>query len=143
MCEDTRIKRAIDYHKAGCNCAQAVACNYCDLVGISRSDMYKMVEGLGRGMGGYEGTCGAVSAICILVGLSTSDGSFTVPGKTKDMSYDLSREALRLFKDKNGSVKCRDLKGIDTSVVLRDCDGCIEDACEIVESVVFPEVFGK
>ena len=142
MSEASRARRALDYHKAGCNCAQAVACNHADLVGYSQDEMFSIVEGLGRGMGGLEGTCGAVSACCVLVGLVVSDGDFSHAGHTKDTSHKLSEEILKRFKDKNTDVKCRNLRGIDTDIVLRDCDGCIFDACEIVEEVLFPEVFG-
>ena len=30
--KEIRIKKALDYHKKGYNCAQSVACSFCDMV---------------------------------------------------------------------------------------------------------------
>ncbi len=40
------------------------------------------------------------------------------------------RKLLKNLEKKNTSVICRELKGVDTNVVLRSCDGCIEDALQ-------------
>ena len=37
------------------------------------------------------------------------------------------------FKEKNGSIVCREIKGVDTGNVLRTCDGCIEDAVALLD----------
>ena len=42
------------------------------------------------------------------------------------------RELAAEFEKKNGSIVCRELKGIDTGKVLRSCDGCIEDGIRIL-----------
>lgn len=42
------------------------------------------------------------------------------------------RELAAEFEQKNGSIVCRELKGIDTGKVLRSCDGCIEDGIRIL-----------
>ena len=47
-----------------------------------------------------------------------------------------ARELLRRFEEKNGSVFCRELKGRDTGIVLRECRGCVEDAAEIAEDIL-------
>ena len=59
---ETRVDKVAEKHKSGYNCAQAVACAYCDLIGIDEETMFRLTEGLGLGMGGMEGTCGAVTA---------------------------------------------------------------------------------
>ena len=51
---ETRVDKVAEKHKSGYNCAQAVACAYCDLVGIDEETMFRMTEGLGLGMGGME-----------------------------------------------------------------------------------------
>ena len=55
-----RAKLAQDFHNQGYNCAQAVVCAYCDLVGLDKETAYKMSEGFGFGMGCME-MCGALS----------------------------------------------------------------------------------
>ena len=55
---------------------------------------------------------------------------------TKGGTYRITREIVRAFEEKNGSVICKELKGIETGKVLRSCDGCIEDAARILEQVM-------
>lgn len=129
-----RIAKALEYHKKGYNCAQAVACAYADLFGMDEETVFKMTEGFGFGMG-YMGTCGAVSGMTFIAGLKNSDGNLAKPG-TKKETYKLSKTMVRAFEEKNKSVICREIKGVDTGHVLRSCDGCIEDAAQIIEDTL-------
>ena len=61
----TRVKETIARHDKGYNCAQSVACTYADLVGLDEETMFKVTEGLGKGMGGTLATCGALSGACV------------------------------------------------------------------------------
>lgn len=132
----TRIDETIKKHDKGYNCAQAVACTYCDLVGLDEETVFKLTEALGAGMGNMEGTCGAVSGACILAGLKNSSGNLLSPN-SKANTYKLSRAILDNFKEQNGSVICKELKGVETGRVLRPCQDCIKDAALIAEKVLF------
>lgn len=134
----TRVEETIKRHDKGYNCAQAVACTYCDLVGIEEEVMFKMTEGLGLGMGGMEGTCGAVSGACVLAGMKQSSGNTQYPD-SKSETYKLSREIVKRFANQNLSVVCKELKGTETGKVLRSCGDCIKDAARIVEQILFSE----
>lgn len=129
-----RVQRALENHKKGYNCAQAVACAYCDLFGADEKDVFKMSEAFGFGMG-TMGTCGAVSAMALLAGLKISDGNLQQPG-TKKACYRTMKEMTQQFLDWNKSVTCAELKGTTGGPVLRSCDGCIEDAARIIEKVL-------
>lgn len=135
---ESRIEQTIERHKRGYNCAQAVACTYCDLVGMDEQTMFRLSEALGLGMGGMEGTCGALTGACILAGLKQSTGNLDKPDSKAD-SYKLSRELVQKFKDRNQAVTCKELKGVETGTVLRPCPDCIRDAAEFVESVLFAD----
>lgn len=135
---NTRVEETIRRHDRGYNCAQAVACTYCDLVGIDEQTMFKMTEALGLGMGGMEGTCGAVSGACILAGMKRSSGNLDKPD-SKGASYQLAKEIIRRFEEQNQAVACKDLKGISTGKVLTPCEQCIRDAAQIAEEVLFCE----
>ncbi len=135
---ETRIEKTMEKHKKGYNCAQAVACTYCDLVGVDEETMFRMTEALGLGMGGMLGTCGAVSGACVLAGMKMSTGNLESPD-SKHLSYRLSRVITNQFKERNGTLVCKELKGVDNGVVLRSCDDCIRDAAGIVEQVLFGE----
>lgn len=98
--------------------------------------MFKMTEGLGLGMGGMEGTCGAVTGACILAGMKNSTANLDMPN-SKVNTYKLSREIVESFNVKNGSVICKELKGVQTGKMLRSCHGCIMDAAGLVEKIIF------
>ena len=57
---------AIAYHDKKFNCCQAVACAFAEEVGVSEEVLFKAGEGFGLGMGGMEGTCGALSGAIML-----------------------------------------------------------------------------
>lgn len=135
---ETRIEKTIEKHDKGYNCAQAVACTYCDLVGVDEETMFKAAEALGLGMGGMEGTCGAVSGACLLAGFKNSTCNLEAPD-SKASSYKLSRAIVEKFLAQNGAVACKDLKGVNTGTVLRKCPDCIRDAAKFAEEVLFAE----
>mgnify|MGYP005859361415 CR=1 FL=1 len=41
---DTRVEKTIERHKKGYNCAQAVACTYCDLVGVDEEKVQTVID---------------------------------------------------------------------------------------------------
>ena len=123
---ETRVDKVAEKHKSGYNCAQAVACAYCDLVGIDEETMFRMTEGLGLGMGGMEGTCGAVTAACVIAGAKNSTVEMGGPG-SKGATYKISKEIVRRFK------------GVETGTPAKACPDCVKDAARILEEVVFGE----
>lgn len=135
---ETRVDKVAEKHKSGYNCAQAVACAYCDLVGIDEETMFRMTEGLGLGMGGMEGTCGALTGACVIAGMKNSCGNLDNP-ISKGETYQYSRQILKKFLDQNKATRCKDLKGVETGVVLRGCQDCIRDAAKFLEEIVFAE----
>lgn len=133
---ESRIEKTIEKHNKGYNCAQAVACTYCDLVGVDEQTMFRATEALGLGMGCMDGTCGAVSGACVLAGFKNSCGDLDQPA-SKGATYKLSREIMTRFTAQNQSTRCKDLKGAETGVALRSCQDCIRDAAKIAEEVLF------
>ena len=133
---DSRVEQTIKRHDKGYNCAQAVACTYCDLVGVDEETMFRMTEALGLGMGGMEGTCGAVSGACVLAGMMKSSGNLECPN-SKAQSYKLSRQIVNEFLEKNRSVVCKELKGVETGKPITPCAECIRDAARIAEKILF------
>jgi len=131
----TKKELAIQLHDKKYNCAQAVACAFAEEIGVDMQTLFQACEGFGLGMGGMNGTCGAISGAVMLAGFKNSDGDIDNPG-TKASTYQLSRAILDKFAEKNQATRCRDLKGVDTGTVLRSCPGCIEDAVEIVQEVL-------
>lgn len=134
-----RVEEALKKHEQGYNCAQAVSCVFCDKTGIDEETMFRITEGMGLGMGGMEGTCGAIGAASILSGLKNSSAHLEKPD-SKKISYQMSKQCLQDFKEQNGSVICKDLKGIETGTVLRSCNDCIADAVRIIEAELYGDL---
>lgn len=133
---ESRIEKAKENHRSGYNCSQAVACAYCDLVGVEEPLMHQMMEGFGLGMGCMEGTCGALSGAAIVASMKIT-GTLSDGSNQRAAVYKATRTMAQRFKVKNQSVICKELKGIETGKVLRDCRGCVEDAAALLEEVVF------
>lgn len=128
---EERVAEIKDKHTRGYNCAQIVLCSYAEELGIDEETLFRISEGFGTGMGGMMQTCGAVTAMFMALGLANSSGNLQVCD-TKPQTMKKVRELAAEFEQKNGSIVCRELKGIDTGKVLRSCDGCIEDGIRIL-----------
>ena len=133
-----KVQKAITNHHKKYNCAQAVACAFAEDLGMDEKELFRIMEGFGFGMGSME-TCGAVSAMTAIAGLKESDGAIDAPA-SKKASYAAAKKMLKAFEEKNGSVVCRVIKGVDTKKVLRSCEGCVEDATAIVEKYLKGEL---
>ena len=131
---ESRVNTAIKNHKRGMNCAQAVLCTYGDMFGLDEKTAFRVSEGFGAGMGGMQSVCGALTGLFMLLGLQNSSGS--VANITKGATAKLVRDAAAKFQEKNKSIICAELKGVNGKNVLRSCDGCIEDACKIFEEYI-------
>jgi len=129
-----RKELALHLHHQKFNCAQSVACSFCNVMGADPTTVFRLSEGFGAGMGTF-GTCGAVSAMAMVIGMKESDGDLDNPG-TKARCYDLMKQATEMFLAKNKSTVCREIKGMDGGPVLRSCDGCIEDAVAILDELL-------
>lgn len=131
----TKKELAIAKHDIKFNCAQAVACAFAEEIGVDEKVLFTALEGFGLGMGGTEGTCGALSGAVMLAGFKNSDGNIDAPA-TKAETYKLSKEMVARFTEKTGSTVCKELKGIDTGKVLCSCPDCICKGVEVVEEVL-------
>jgi C_GCAxxG_C_C family probable redox protein len=132
-----RIEKAMEYHQRGYNCCQAVVCAFGDKTGLSETDAFKVSEALGFGDSDSYGTCGAVTGMALVMGMVSSTGNLEHPD-SKAATYQKTRELNAQFREKNGSTICRALKGMDTGEPLRSCNGCIQDAVELLS-----EYFGE
>ena len=128
---EERVAEIKDKHTRGYNCAQIVLCSYAEELGLDEETLFRISEGFGAGMGGMMQTCGAVTAMFMALGLANSSGNLQACD-TKTQTMKKVRELAAEFEKKNGSIVCRELKGIDTGKVLRSCDGCIEDGIRIL-----------
>lgn len=132
----TKIELADQKHRAGYNCAQAVACVFAEEVGMDEALLYKVCEGFGGGLGCAKGQCGALSGAVVLAGIINSDGDIDHPAQTKAATTKLSAAMLKIFTEKAGALICGDIKGAGQGKPLTSCADCITIAVEAVQEVL-------
>ena len=96
-----RVQKAEALFTGGCNCAQAVFAAFADELGMDEESAKRIATGLGGGVGRMREVCGAVSAAAMIIGMRLG------PDKTK--AYPAIQEFCAKFKEKAGSIVCRDL----------------------------------
>lgn len=126
-----RKELAVTLHHKKFNCAQSVACSFCNVMGADPEQTFKLAEGFGFGMGDMN-TCGAVSAMAMVVGMKISDGDMDNPS-TKKECYKMMKKLIAEFTEENGSTICRELKSSDSCGPKKSCDELIANAVELLD----------
>lgn len=138
-------ERARELFWEGYNCSQSVFTAFAHRFGIDEETAKKISAGLGGGVGRQREVCGAVSAASMVLGsvVSAKDGG---DSEGKEKNYELVTEFCGRFKEKNGTIICREL--LENSHVIsggttpdartaeyykdRPCLKLVEDAAEIL-----------
>lgn len=128
---ENKIEEARTRKRSGeYNCAQAVACTFSDMTGLDEETLRAATNAFGAGLATMEGTCGALTGAAVVVGLATRDSV---------RSRALIKEIMTNFRKRNGATVCRELKGVGTGRVLRQCEDCVADAAEFLEMALDKE----
>lgn len=91
----------------GYNCAQAVAVAFCDVTGMDKAQMARLVSPFGGGFGRQREVCGAVSGMCAVYGLLYG---YEPPNPDQQMAVYSDVQALcAQFREVAGSIVCRDI----------------------------------
>ncbi len=100
--------------KQGYNCSQAVLGVFCEELGLDFDTAMKLASSFGGGMGRMREVCGTVSGMFMAAGLAFASSSESAA--EKGAHYKRIQELAQNFKDKNGSIICRELlQGIEAS----------------------------
>ena len=134
-----RKEKAREYYLRGYNCAQSVAAAFTDLTGLDEQTVLKMASSFGGGVGHMKEVCGVISGMALIAGLLYGDID-PADKATKDAHYErVQRFALR-FKDRFGSLICRDLLAYneqnptsDEPYASKPCLKYVENAAEIFD----------
>ena len=105
---EDRIQRAVELFMQGYGCCQSVVCAFSDLYGLDEEMAFRVAAGFGGGVGRMRMMCGTVSALVILAGLEK--GQTRGEAREGTMAcYQLVRQLLETFKQRNGSIICAEL----------------------------------
>ncbi len=127
----TRAEKAKNYFNEGYNCCQAVVLAFCDTVDIDERAALLIASSFGGGVGRLRQICGAVSGMCIILGLKQG---YTDPkAKGEKMGhYENIRALVHEFEGRNGSYICEKL--LENG--KKPCAELVYDAAEILEKMI-------
>lgn len=107
MTLDTRLGRAAQARREGYNCAQAVLLAFPDVTGLPDETVIRVGGALGSGVAAMGEICGVVNALAILEGFRHGSAPSDKAAATK-----AARIMADRFRSENGTVVCRELKGV-------------------------------
>lgn len=109
--ESPRGKAAMENFLSGYNCTQAVALAFADMIDMDRKQLLRMSSSFGGGMGRLREVCGTVSGMFLVAGyLYGYDDPKAFEEKSEH--YKRIQELAQRFKDKQGSIVCREILGL-------------------------------
>ncbi len=111
----------------GCNCAQAMLLAFCEDYGMERETALTIAAGFGSGMAGLRETCGTVTGANMVIGLAK--------GKNRMDANRTFREFADRFREKNGSLVCKELLAARIKTRLTCADLCY-DAGNLLEEIL-------
>ena len=147
--------KACKNFREGYNCAQSVLLAFSDVIGFDKETTLKLASSFGGGMGRLREVCGALSSTFMIAGILKG---YTTPNndEIKGNHYALIQSLGNEFKEKCGSLLCRDILGLEEGAdspipsarteqyyAERPCENCIRIASEIIENRLLKEVEQK
>lgn len=139
---------AVTLFKEGYNCSQAVIGTYCCELGMDMETALRLTSSFGGGIGRLREVCGAASSMFMVAGLKY--GYIDPKDRAlKEKHYELVQKLAQRFKEKNGSIVCRELLGLDNHhdqpkpeerteayYKKRPCVEMVKSAAEIIDEVM-------
>ncbi|MEI8132773.1 MAG: C-GCAxxG-C-C family protein [Leptolinea sp.] len=143
-------EKAKDFYDRGFGCCQSVLCAFSEDFGLDTTTALKLATGFGSGMGRMGDVCGALTGGFMALGLKygkvNTDESKYCPAT--EITYAKVAELARRFRERNETMHCRDLTGLDLNkpearVYAREhnifsgrCSQYVQDVVEILEELL-------
>lgn len=142
-------ENAAKHHLEGYNCAESLLLTFLDeweeyfRLGINSS----AATAFGGGIGRMGNMCGALSGALIVIGLAIGRTD-SKDDESKQRAYAAARDLLQRFKEKWGTLLCRELTGCDLStqeglnkfkelnVRQLKCGPILEETTKIVAAII-------
>ncbi len=107
-----RAERAKELFLSGFNCAQSLFIAFSDIFGMQDDNAKRIAAGLGGGIGRMRETCGVITSGSLILSLVYG------PVKGEDQNakaetYEKVREYYTRMKEKEKTLVCRELLGLD------------------------------
>ena len=143
----TDSEKAVAVFGDGFSCSQAVLTVYGAKLGLDRELALRVAGAFGGGMARMGETCGAVTGAFMVIGLKHGKAEVK-DNPARERTYKLVNEFVSKFKERNGSIICRDLLGCDISspeslksaqdkkLFRTICPKFVRDAGELLEQIL-------
>ena len=143
-----KARQGLELFKQGYFCSQAVLMAFCEELGMDRETALKIASGFGGGMGRMGEVCGAVTGGFMVLGLEAWHADLPSP-EEKNKVVTRIRELTEIFKQRRGSILCKDLLGgciigtpegykqaSDKGLFVSVCRPVVEEVGEILEGML-------
>ncbi|HAH63778.1 MAG TPA: hypothetical protein DCL73_16955 [Treponema sp.] len=111
MTPEQAREKAESLFQSGHNCSQSVIGALCGELGADFDAVMRLAQPFGGGMGRMREVCGSVSGMLMALGMA-SGSSDASDKNAKDKEYELVQQLAARFREKNGSIVCRELLGL-------------------------------
>ena len=115
----TYKEKAIELFFEGANCAQAVFAAFAPLTGVEEALALRLSAPFGGGIGRQREVCGAVSGMCMAAGVLYGYDDIA-DEEAKKAHYRLIQELCAAFRERFGTIICRELLGEGRTVQFSD-----------------------
>jgi C_GCAxxG_C_C family probable redox protein len=141
------VEEAAATFAQGFTCGQAVLGSFAERFGMRREQAFQVACAFGGGMARTGQLCGAVAGAQLVLGLALGQ-SKAGDQAARERTYAATKELWVRFRERHGSVVCRELLGVDIGTpegqaVAKEaglfetrCPQYVRDAAEIVAGLV-------
>ena len=141
------VAKAVKYFEDGFACSQSILAAYCEAYGLDREIAFRLADPFGAGMRGLSETCGAVTGSLMVIGLKYGRNQAD-DLEAKEKTAALILEFVKTFKDRHGTITCKELLGYDISIPEQynlaeeqglfetKCPNFVKVAAEILEQIL-------
>ncbi len=108
-----RVEKTKDLHKnGGLSCSQALLTAYGEQYGIDQEKARVLGRTIALGLAGQGETCGYVTAAILILAHACNDKD---EAHARKKTHPVVMEFIRRFKERYGTLKCKELLGADVS----------------------------
>jgi C_GCAxxG_C_C family probable redox protein len=141
------VETACAYYDMGCSCAQSMLAGFGSHWDFPSDLALRIASPFGGGMGRMGEVCGAVSGALMIIGLRVGPACVE-DTESKEAAYVIGRAYAERFRERRGTILCRELLSCDisttenllmareTDLFKRTCPGVVRDAAEVLVEVL-------
>jgi len=142
-----KIEQAVSRYEQGFACSQAILSTFGEEFGLDPNLALKITDPFGAGMRGLSETCGSVTGSLMVIGLKYGR-TLADDLAAKEKSVLIVQEFVNRFKQRHGTIVCRELLGLDISIPEQHemadnqgffktkCPNFVKDAAEILIEIL-------